>query len=212
MRFFCILLTIALIAPVAFAERDYLTAAEVDQVRLVQEPNERIALYLTFAKQRAAQIEQAVAQAKPGSSRFIHDLLEDYTKIIEAMDTVSDDALRRKVDITLGTQAISEANKELLATLEKVKAANPKDISRYEFALEQAIDTTRDSGELAQEDLSKRSQQVLSRVQKEQKEREASMKPEEVAAKKEEAKKEAQTTRKAPTLRRKGEVAKDPDR
>jgi len=208
MRLLRVLFAFALIAPAALAERDFLTAAEVDQIRLVQEPNERISLYLTFAKQRAAQIEQAVAQAKPGSSRFIHDLLEDYTKIIEAIDTVSNDALRRKVDITLGTKAISDANKEMVATLEKIKESNPKDISRYEFALDQAIDTTRDSAELAEADLSKRSQDVLTRVEQEQKERNANMKPEEVEAKKVEARKEEQTTRKAPTLRRKGEVVK----
>jgi len=208
MRLLRVLFAFALIAPAALAECDFLTAAEVDQIRLVQEPNERISLYLTFAKQRAAQIEQAVAQAKPGSSRFIHDLLEDYTKIIEAIDTVSNDALRRKVDITLGTKAISDANKEMVATLEKIKESNPKDISRYEFALDQAIDTTRDSAELAEADLSKRSQDVLTRVEQEQKERNANMKPEEVEAKKVEARKEEQTTRKAPTLRRKGEVVK----
>jgi len=204
----CTLLIIAA-AAAAFAERDFLTAAEVDQIRLVQEPNERITLYLSYAKQRVAQIEQAIAQSKPGSSRFIHDLLEDYTKIIEAIDTVSNDALRRKVDIALGTKEIADTNKELLATLEKVRDSNPKDISRYEFALDQAIDTTRDSGELAAEDLSKRSEQVLSKAQKEQKEREALMHPEQQAeVKKEAEKKEAQTTRKPPTLRRKGEVAK----
>jgi hypothetical protein len=208
MRLLRVLFAFALITSAALAERDFLTAAEVDQIRLVQEPNERISLYLTFAKQRAAQIEQAVAQAKPGSSRFIHDLLEDYTKIIEAIDTVSNDALRRKVDITLGTKAISDANKEMVATLEKIKESNPKDISRYEFALDQAIDTTRDSAELAEADLSKRSQDVLTRVEQEQKERNANMKPEEVEAKKVEARKEEQTTRKAPTLRRKGEVVK----
>ena len=54
------LIITALAASAAFAQRDFLTAAEVDQVRLAQEPNERIALYLMFAKQRVAQIEQAI--------------------------------------------------------------------------------------------------------------------------------------------------------
>jgi len=199
-----------IVVAVQAQNRDFLTAAEVDQVRLTQDPNERIALYLTFAKSRAEQIEQAVAQAKPGSSRFVHDLLEDYTKIIEAIDTVSNDALRRKVDITVGTKQIAETNKALSAQLEKVRESNPKDLSRYEFALDQAIDTTRDSAELASEDLSKRSAEEITKAEKEQKERQASMRPEEVEEKKEEVKKEAETKRKAPTLRRKGEVVKQP--
>lgn len=200
-----------LLLPVtALAERDFLTAAEVDQIRLVQEPNERISLYLSYAKLRVQQIEQAVKQSKPGSSKFIHDLLEDYTKIIEAIDTVSDDALRRKVGIVAATKAIADTNKELLAGLEKIKESEPRDIARYQFALDQAIDATRDSAELAAEDLSKRSAEVISRAERELKERQASMKPEEVEEKKQTAKKAEETKRKAPTLRRKGEVVKEP--
>jgi hypothetical protein len=206
-RFLALLLV--LFPAEAFAQRDFLTADEVDQVRLAQEPNMRLQLYIKFAQQRVALIEQAVAQEKSGRSRLIHDLLEDYTKIIEAIDTVSDDALKRKVDISVGTKAVADANQEMLTKLEKVRESEPKDISRYQFALDQAIDTTRDSAELAQEDLQKRSTDVQVKAKKELDEREAIMKPEEVAAKRQEEKKAAETKRKAPTLRRKGEVVKE---
>jgi hypothetical protein len=191
-----------------FAERDFLTADEVDQVRLAQEPNMRLQLYLKFAEQRLLLMEQAVAQEKTGRSKLIHDLLEDYTRIIEAIDTVSDDALKRKVDIAEGIKAVAEANKSMLARLETVRESQPKDIARYEFALDQAIETTRDSAELAAEDLQKRSTDVQVRAKKEVDEREAMMRPEEVAAKRQEEKKEAEAKRKVPTLRRKGEVVK----
>ncbi|MDZ4798753.1 MAG: hypothetical protein SGI92_11365 [Bryobacteraceae bacterium] len=206
---FRLLVATLLLTSAVLAERDFLTAAEVDQIRLIQEPNQRIQLYLSYAKLRVTQISQAVAQTKPGGSKFIHDLLEDYTKIIEAIDTVSDDALRRKVEIVAATKAIADTNKELASGLEKVRASAPKDLARYQFALDQAIDATRDSAELASEDLSKRSAEAISRAERELKERQASMKPEEVEAKQQVAKKEEDTKRKAPTLRRKGEVVKE---
>lgn len=198
-----------LLASALLAERDFLTANEVDQIRLVQEPNERLKLYLTFAQQRVQLIGQAIAQQKPGRSKFVHDLLEDYVRIVEAIDTVSDDALRRKVDISLSTKAVADVTKELAAQLEKVRDSAPPDLARYEFALDQAIEATQDSSELATEDLSKRSTEVLTRAETEMKEREALMRPEDLKVKAAGAQKEAESKRKAPTLRRKGEVVKD---
>lgn len=206
MLFRTAILTLAL-AVSGVAQRDFLTADEIDQVRLAQEPNLRLQLYLTFARQRLSLIEQAVTDEKPGRSRLIHDLLEDFTHIIEAIDTVSDDALKRKVGIAEGMKLVAEAAKDMTARLEKVREAEPKDIARYQFALDNAIDTARDSAELATSDLSQRSAEIETRVKKEAAEREESMRPEEVKAKRVEEKKEAETKRKVPTLRRKGEVA-----
>jgi hypothetical protein len=201
---------IAALAAACFAQtKDFLTGDEVDQVRLVQERNERIQLYMHFAKQRVDQIESLLKRDKPGRSALIHDLLEEYTKIIEAADTVTDDALKRKVDVAAGVKALAEAEKDLLARLEKVRDSEPKDMTRYELALETAIETTKDSFELAQEDLAGRGQSVIDREAREKKEREALLsvkeQKERKAAEKTEA--EAQNKRKPPTLRRKGETA-----
>ncbi|MBI1896930.1 MAG: hypothetical protein HYZ57_06820 [Acidobacteria bacterium] len=203
-----VLLPVILLASLATAQdRDFLTADETDQVRLAQEPNARLKLYAEFARQRVDQLEQLMAKEKPGRSTFIHDLLADFTKIIEAIDTVADDALKRKLLIEEGVKAVVEAEKEMLAKLRKISDAEPKDVKRYEFALQQAIETTTDSIELAQQDLKERAHEVIAREEKEKKEIEALRGPDELNERKEFEKKEAEQKRKAPTLRRKGEAA-----
>jgi hypothetical protein len=203
------LLFFAILLPGTAQQRDFLRADEIDQVRLAQEPNIRMQLYLGFAEQRLAQVEQAISLEKTGRSKLIHDLLEDYTSIIEAIDTVSDDALKRKVEIGEGIKAVADAEKGMLARLEKLRESNPKDIGRYQFALDQAIDTTRDSFELASADLQQRSTDVQGRVKREVEQREEMMRPEDVKAKRAAEQKETEQKRKVPTLRRKGEAPKE---
>ncbi|MBL8174074.1 MAG: hypothetical protein JNK48_05355 [Bryobacterales bacterium] len=192
-------------------QKDFLTADEVDQVREAQEPNERLKLYVKFARQRIAMVEQFLSKEKAGRSAMVHEALDEYNKIIEAIDTVSDDALRRKIAIELGAAEVAKAEKTFLEKLEKIKAAKTRDFSRYEDVLANAIENTAVSIELAETDARDRSKDVLTKDQREKKEREEMMTPTGRAEKKaEEAKEAAKPVRKAPTLRRKGETEKKP--
>ena len=195
----------ACLLPVAAQQRDFLTNDEIDQIREVQEPNARLKVYVQFARTRIDQIAQLSANEKAGRSALIHDLLEDYTKIVEAMDTVADDALARKVDIAPGIEAASAGEKEMLAALRKIADSKPKDMGRYSFVLEDAIQTTEDSLELNQQDMSQRAGAITAKEKKEKTEREATMTPTEVAERKAAQKKADPPRRKAPTLRRAGE-------
>jgi len=207
-----LLVPLALLAlPLAAQQRDFLTPDEADQLREVQEPNERLKLYSKWALLRLDQIEQMVASTKAGRATFIHNLLEDYGHIIEAMDTVADDALRRKLKIDIGITALTTAEKDMMARLEKIRDSKPKDFARYEFVLTDAIEATQDSLELNEADLPGRAAAIAAKDKKEQEERRATMTPAEAAERKAEEKKDAKPTRKPPTLMRPGEKLPDPN-
>jgi hypothetical protein len=193
-------------------DRDFLTPDEAQQVRDAQDPNERLALYAHFATQRIDMVENYLAKEKPGRSVFIHNALEDYSHIIEAIDTVSGDALKRHKEIDRALIVVLNAEKDFLDKLSKIQDDNPKDLERYKFVLTEAIDTTSDSREMNLEDSNKRAGELTTTDQKEKKERDALMPSNEVKQRKKDA--DAQNPdeekKKIPTLYRPGEKPANP--
>src|ERR1019366_228385 len=102
----------------AVAQRDFLTADEIEKVREAQLPNDRLKLYALLARQRLDQLDRLLSKDKKGRSLSARELLEDYSNIIDAIDTVSDDALKRGSDIAEGTAAVTSSEKTFLALLQ----------------------------------------------------------------------------------------------
>jgi len=214
-KLFCFLL----LAIPLMAQHDFLTADEIDQIKEAQEPNLRLKLYADFAKLRVDLVKNLLGKDKPGRSILIHDTLDQYSKILDAIDTVADEASARKSDIKLGLAAVASAEKAMLPVLKQIETSHPKDIERYEFSLTQAIETTTDSLDLAEQDLGKRGSDVEKREAAQKKAIEAEMTPIEkegqqaadakkkVAQEKTAEDADAPPKRKPPTLLRPGEKA-----
>ncbi len=207
-----ILLALLLLAAPLAAQRDFLTNDEIQKIREAQEPNLRLKLYSDFARERVDLVKSLLSKDKAGRSAMIHDTLDEYCKILDAIDTVTDDALTRKVDVKLGLDEVAKVEKEMLPVLQKFQDSHPKDLERYDFVLKQAIDATSDSLEAAQEDLGTRTEEVMAREERERKAREDAMTPVEREGKAAGDKKaaeqkaaEEEKQKKAPTLFRPGE-------
>ena len=196
------------VAPLVAQQRDFLTADEVDQVREAQEPNMRMQLYAKFARARIDLVKNLLAKERTGRALMIHDALEDYAKILDAMDDVADEALGHKTELKSGLRAQTNAEREALTVLQKLRDSQPKDLDRYDFVLHTAIESTQDSLNLADTDLGKRTHDAIAREEKEKKAAQAAMTPDEKKSA-EKADFEQQNQRKAPTLYRPGE--KKPD-
>ena len=135
---------------------------------------------MKFAKERVSLIQQYAAKEKAGRAALIRETLDEYTKIIDAIDTVTDDALRRGRSVEKGLAFVTSGERDLLEALRRVAKSAPSDMAIYKFSLEQAIGATSDSLDLALDDLGSRSADLKAKDEKERKAREAVTSPDDV--------------------------------
>lgn len=149
---FVLLLVVA--ASAQRRHRDPLTDAEADQMREVaQEPEKRIKLITKFAQARLQAIEQLRGDPKMAEGRGpqIHDLLEDFTQLVDEIGDNVDMYARRKSDISKALEHVITADTEFQLRLRALKEAanDPKmaqEAKAYGFVLQDAMDAV-DSSE-----------------------------------------------------------------
>ncbi len=168
LKAFAILVFLAVSALCASAQvgrRDPLTPKEIDDLReTAQEPEKRLKLLVDFARARLATIEQLRGDPRfaAGRGSQVHDLLEDFTKLVDELGDNTDDFAGRKADLRKPLKLLIEADTEFALKLRTLKEQGPgagakpgSEAGDYHFVLQNAIDAVNanldDSRQLLQE-------------------------------------------------------------
>jgi hypothetical protein len=132
--------------------RDPFTPAEIDQIRDASwEPQQRLALYMKFARARLVSLEQMRGDPKTKNRpQQTHDQLEDFLLIYDELNDNIDTYIDRKNDIRKPLKLVIEADTEFQAKLRALKDAADipaQEANQYEFTLTNALDTLDTSAE-----------------------------------------------------------------
>ncbi len=147
-------LVLFLVAGTAVSQRhrDPFTHAEIDQIRDASwEPQQRLSLYVKFARARLVGLEQMRSDPKTKNrARETHDRLDDFLLIYDELNDNIDTYVDRKNDIRKPLKMIIEADTEFQAKLRALKEAaevSVEEANQYEFVLTNAVDTLDTSAE-----------------------------------------------------------------
>jgi len=166
-RIFLVLLLLATVA--SARKRDPLNDAETDQLREVaQEPYKRLKLYIKFAEARLLAIDQMRSDPKmsAGRGQRIHDLLEDFTAILDEVNDNLDQYQGRPLnkddrkDFKKGLKEVIEADGKFELKLRTLKSATETDpqmkreAADFQFVLQDAQEALKSNADMAREYMS----------------------------------------------------------
>jgi hypothetical protein len=145
---------VVLIATAGVAQRheDPFTAAEINEIRDASwEPQQRLALYLKFARARLAALEQMRSDPKTKDrAQQTHDRMDDFLLIYDELNDNIDTYIDRKNDIRKPLKLIIDADTEFAAKLRALRDAADvpaEEAKKYEFVLTNTLDTLDTSAE-----------------------------------------------------------------
>ena len=161
-----VFLLLLLALPAAARKRDPLTEAEADQLREVaMEPYRRIKLMIKFTEARLVAIDQIRVDPKLAADRGkqIHDLLEDFTSLIDEINDNLDQYEGRQLDkdqvkqYHKGLKELIEADERFdlrLRTLQSAAETDPitkREAPDFRFVLQDARDALKSNADVARE-------------------------------------------------------------
>jgi hypothetical protein len=131
---------------------DPFTSSEVDQIRDVSwEPQQRLALYVKFARERLVAMEQMRSDPKAKDrAQQTHDKLDDFVAIYDELNDNIDTYIDRRNDIRKPLKQIIVADNEFqskLLALKEAAGVAPAEAKQYEFVLSTALDTLKNSAD-----------------------------------------------------------------
>src|SRR4051812_1048687 len=165
-RLLCLPVLLLLCLPAAAKRRDALTDTEVDQMREVaQQGDKRLKLLLTFAQSRMLAIQEMRSDPKfaEGRGPRVHELLEDFTNIVNELDRNIDQYAGQHQDIRKPLKEVIEANADFQLKLRALKEAaaqpaNAEEAKDWKFILEDAEDAVNSDGDNARTTLEEQNQ------------------------------------------------------
>jgi hypothetical protein len=152
-----VLLTCSLWQSAAAQHRDPLSNKEIDEMREAADyPDKRLELLISFARARMSSIEQLRADTQGDKDRLvqIHDLLQDFTALLDEIDDNIDMYGSHKTDMRKGLKLVIEAGSEWQMQLRGLKQKSPaEELDQYSFVLTNAIEAVQDTGDSAHKEL-----------------------------------------------------------
>lgn len=125
--------------------REPLNPNEIDELRdAAQVPEERIKLYIRFARERLVSLEHMRADPKvTDRAEQTHDKLQNFLDVYDELNGNIDTFVERKSDLRRPLKAVIEADTEFQAKLRALKDAadaSPAEAQKYEFLLASVLD------------------------------------------------------------------------
>ena len=126
--------------------KDPLTPPEIDQLRdTAVEPEQRMKLYVQFARARLVSLEQMRSDPKvTDRARQTHQMLEDFLAVYDELNENLDNFESRRADLRKALKVVIEADTEFQAKLRALKddaRASREEGNEYQFVLSNAIDS-----------------------------------------------------------------------